>query len=154
LQLIWSRVVGMDTNSLQIVPSVHGSTIDLSACPCIIPWRVSRCHNSDANVSMYAGMLAYIQCCLVAQCTSAVQQSFLCNRFCRALLNATSLTSTSNRQNLIIRLMSLSSGLPKLRYHHRRFDLLITLYHCSDPGCSFVFSKKKIATLPHSILST
>jgi hypothetical protein len=104
LQLIWSRVVGMDTNSLQIVPSVHGSTIDLSACPCIIPWCVSRCHNSDANVSMYAGMLAYIQCCLVAQCTSAVQQSFLCNRYCRALLNATSLTSTSNQQNLIVRL--------------------------------------------------
>jgi hypothetical protein len=72
----------------------------------------------------------------------------------RALLNATSLTSPSNRQNLIIRLMSLSSGLPKLRYHHRRFDLPITLYHCSDPGCSFNFSKKKITTLPHSILST
>jgi hypothetical protein len=61
-----------DTKSLHIVPSVHGSNIDLSACPGIIPWRVSRCRNSDAD-RRYARMLAHIQCCLVAQCTSAVQ---------------------------------------------------------------------------------
>jgi len=80
LQSIWSRVAGIDTKSLHIVPSVHGSNIDLSVCPGIIPWRVSQCRNSDADVRRYARMLAHIQCCLMAQCASAVQQSFLSDR--------------------------------------------------------------------------
>jgi len=36
------------------MPSVNGSKFDLFACPGIIPWHVSLCYSSDADVRRYS----------------------------------------------------------------------------------------------------